>query len=64
MYVLWARKRDGADFEYICAFDKVEEKYYRIGELDEDVYKEAIVVSEDGCELYVEFKEKQWTKKK
>ena len=64
MYNLYARKREKPEFEYITTFYNEEQKYYMVDTLDEDIYKEAIVVSERGCELYVEFKQKVKEKKK
>ena len=55
MFNLWARKREKPDFEYITTFENECQKYYMVDTLDESVYKEAIIVSERGCELYVEF---------
>ena len=63
MYVLWARKREKPEFEYITTFNNKEQKYYMVDLLDEDIYKEAIIVSEGGCELYIEFKQKVKEKK-
>lgn len=63
MYILWARKRDKPEFEFITEFNSVNQKYYLVDMLDEDIYKEAIIVSEGGCELYVEFKQKVKEKK-
>ena len=55
MYNLYAKKREKPTYEYITTFYREEEKYSKVGELDESIYQEAIVVSERGCELYVEF---------
>jgi hypothetical protein len=62
MYVLWARPREGSDFELITEFENVQQKYYLISQLDEDYYKEAIIMHDGGCELYVEFKCNEKTK--
>lgn len=62
MYVLWARKENKPNFEFITEFNNAEQKYYLIDTLEG--YKEAIVVSERGCELYVEFKSKVKEKRK
>ena len=64
MYNLYARKREQPNFEYINTFENVNQKYSMIDELDKEIYKEAIVVSENGCEMYVEFPEKEKTLKK
>lgn len=61
MYVLWARKRDKPDFEFITEFNNKQQEYYLIDQLEG--YKEAIIVSEGGCELYIEFKQKVKEKK-
>lgn len=63
MYNLYARKREKPEFEYITTFNNEEQKYYMVDLLDEDIYKEAIVVSERGCELYVEFQKPKVLKK-
>ena len=55
MYNLYARKREKPEFEYITTFENKEQKYSEVDSLDESIYQEAIVVSENGCELYVEF---------
>lgn len=62
MYVLWARPREGSDFEFITQFENVQQKYYLVSQLDEDYYKEAIIINEGGCELYVEFKHNEKVK--
>jgi len=55
MYNLYAKKREKPEFEYILTFNNLEQKFSIIDGLDENIYKEAIVISERGCELYVEF---------
>jgi hypothetical protein len=55
MYNLYARKREKPNFEYITTFEKKEQKYSEVDKLDETIYQEAIVVSDQGCEMYVEF---------
>ena len=55
MYNLYAKKREKPSFEYITTFYNIEQKYSMVDSLDESIYQEAIVVSEEGCELYVEF---------
>lgn len=66
MYQLWARKRQvenqDSNFEYITEFNDKIQQYSLIDTLDESIYQEAIVISNGGCELYVEF-EKPFTKK-
>lgn len=64
MYNLWARKREKPDFEYITTFENIEQKYSMVDSLDESIYQEAIVISERGCELYVEFPKPMVLKKK
>ena len=63
MYVLWARKREKPDFEFITEFNNKQQQYYLIDELDKSIYKEAIIVSEEGCELYVEFSKEKVLRK-
>ena len=58
MYILWARKKDKPDFEFITGFNNKQQEYYLIDQLREE-YQEAIVVSEGGCELYIEFPDKR-----
>lgn len=55
MYNLFAKKRVKPQFEYITTFENEDQKYSMVDSLDESIYQEAIVVSERGCELYVEF---------
>ena len=55
MYNLYAKKREKPQFEYITTFENKEQKYSEVDKLDPNTYQEAIVVSEEGCELYVEF---------
>jgi hypothetical protein len=59
MYQLWARKRptenQESNFEFITEFDEKIQQYSLIDTLDESIYQEAIVISNGGCELYVEF---------
>lgn len=66
MYQLWARKRptenQESNFELITEFDDKIQQYYLVDSLDESIYQEAIVISNGGCELYVEF-EKPFTMK-
>jgi hypothetical protein len=57
MYNLYAKKREKPNYEYITTFEDVKQKFYLVDELDRSIYQEAIVVSERGCELYVEFPE-------
>jgi hypothetical protein len=63
MYNLYARKREKPEFEYITTFENKEQKYSEVDSLDESIYQEAIVVSENGCELYVEFQKPKVLKK-
>ena len=66
MYQLWARKRpvenQDSNFEFITEFDDKIQQYCLVDSLDESIYQEAIVISNGGCELYVEF-EKPFTMK-
>lgn len=66
MYQLWARKRpmenQESNFELIAEFDDKIQQYCLVDTLDESIYQEAIVISNGGCELYVEF-EKPFTMK-
>jgi len=66
MYQLWARKRpvdnQESNFEFITEFDDKTQQYCLVDNLDESIYQEAIVISNGGCELYVEF-EKPFTMK-
>lgn len=62
MYQLWGKKRDEANFQFITEFDDVNQKYSLVDSLDESIYSEAIVISAEGCQLYVEF-EKPFTMK-
>lgn len=66
MYQLWARKRpmenQESNFELIAEFDDKIQQYCLVDSLDESIYQEAIVISNGGCELYVEF-EKPFTMK-
>lgn len=55
MYNLYARQREKPNFEYISTFENKEQKYSEIDKLDRNIYQEAIVVNEQGCELYMEF---------
>lgn len=55
MYNLYAKKREKPNYEYITTFERKEQKYCEVDKLDPNLYQEAIVVSEGGCELYVEF---------
>ena len=64
MYNLYAKKREKPNFEYITTFYREEEKFSKVGELDESIYQEAIVVSERGCELYIEFQKPKVYKKR
>lgn len=59
MYNLYARQREKPNFEYINTFENKEQKYSEIDKLDRNIYQEAIVVNEQGCELYMEFPTKQ-----
>ena len=61
MYNLYARKREKPEFEFILPFSNIEQKFSIIDELDENTYEEAIIVGPNGCELYVEFKQKPKT---
>ena len=63
MYNLYAKKREKPTYEYITTFYREEEKYSKVGELDESIYQEAIVVSSEGCELYIEFQKPKVRKK-
>ena len=63
MYNLYAKKREKPQFEYITTFNNQQEKYSEINKLDHSIYQEAIVVSEQGCELYVEFEKPKVYKK-
>lgn len=56
MYNLYARKREKPDFEYITSFENKNQEYSEIDKLDRGEYSEAIIVHENGCELYMEFK--------
>jgi len=55
MYILWARKREQPNFEYISEFENKIQEYSEIDKLDRNIYQEAIIVHEQGCELYMEF---------
>ena len=55
MYNLYARKREKTDFEYITSFENKNQEYSEIDKLDRGEYSEAIIVHENGCELYMEF---------
>ena len=62
MYNLYARQRDKPNYEYINTFENKEQEYSMIDSIDRDIYKEAIIVSEQGCELYMQF-DKPFVKK-
>ena len=62
MYNLYARPKEKPNFEYISTFENKEQKYSEIDKLDRNIYQEAIVVNEQGCELYMEF-DKPFVKK-
>lgn len=64
MYNLYARKREKPNYEYITTFENKDQKYCEVDKLDESIYQEAIVVSEQGCELYVEFQKPKVYKKR
>jgi len=51
-----------SNFELIAEFNDKIQQYYLVDTLDESIYQEAIVISNGGCELYVEF-EKPFTMK-
>lgn len=55
MYNLYAKKREKPEFEYITTFENKEQEYSIIDNLDRNIYQEAIIVNEQGCELYIEF---------
>ena len=63
MYNLYARKREKPNYELISSFEKKEQKYSEVDKLDESIYQEAIIVSEQGCELYIEFQKPKVLKK-
>ena len=63
MYNLYARQREKPNFEYITSFENKIQEYSMIDSIDRDIYKEAIIVSEQGCELYMEFPQPKVLKK-
>ena len=64
MFELWARKEEET-YHFICSFSNENCKYTVVDMLDENVYKEAIVIrkSDRNCVLYKEFEKPKVLKK-
>ena len=64
---LWAKRRPingkGFAYEWICNFDREEQMYYMIDQLDRNIYQECMVVKNNVLILYKEF-EIQFVKRK
>lgn len=59
MFELWARRNDTRRYEYITSFDNENQKYYLINQLDKSIYYEVVVMENERCNLYEEFKQQQ-----
>ena len=57
MYKLYAKERNKQDYDYIKELQKENQIYYEIDNLDTNKYKEAIVLENNKCVYYKEFKD-------
>lgn len=61
MFELWAKRRPikgkGFQYEWICNFERFEQSFYMMDQLDRNIYQECMVLNENTPIFYREFTE-------
>lgn len=56
MYELWGREREDNQYHFISYFDDEKQFHYMIDTLDRDKYSEGMIICDQHCLFYQEFK--------
>lgn len=55
MFELWGRRKETGSFELIVRFDRSEEMYYRLDELDNGDFVEGIILCDGHYVMYKKY---------